>query len=172
MKIPALLSLCFLIFSSIAISQNSKAIEYNDKIIDEQAKIIELTLEVVELIETDLDLCEKKRLETVKQIDNSILVVEKMGAFEGNTELRSAAIDLFKFYKKVFGDDYKVMLDILKKGENITEEDVTTITEIFSSISEEEIILDENLSRTQNLFAEKYGFQIEENELQDEIDDL
>lgn len=172
MKNTLLLSFCFLMFASGLFSQNSKAIEYNDKIIDEQSKIILLTLEVVEFMDTDLDKSEKKRLEAVKQIDKSILVIEQMGAFEGNNELRSSSLELFKFYKKIFAEEYKVILDILKKGENITEEDITVISEFYNTISEEEFILDEKLEKAQGQFAEKYGFEIEENELQEEIDDL
>lgn len=172
MKFATILSFCFIIFSTLAFSQNDKAIEYNDKIVDEQSKIIVLMLEVVDMMDKDLDKCEIKRLETVKQIENSILVVEKMSSFEGNTELRGVALDLFKFYKKTFTDDYKVLLDILKKGENITEEDITTITDISNKISEAETKLDDNFAKIQYQFAQKYGFEIEENELQEEIDEM
>jgi len=171
LKFP-LLTAVLLLLSSFVQAQNTKAIDYNDKIVDEQSKIIVLTLEFVDLIDIDLNACETKRVEMVKQIETSILVVEKMGSFEGNSELRTAALNLFRFYKKVYSVEYKMFLDYLLKGEDITEEEVTELTEISTRIGEEEVVLDEAFAIAQENFAVKYGFVIEENELQDEIDDL
>jgi len=165
-----LIAFSFLLLTSCNQMKTTSAIEYNDQIINEQSKVIKLTLEFVKMIDTDLDGCEAKRQEIVKQVETSIGVIEKMEPFEGNSELKNAALDLFRFYKKVYSEEYKMLLEMLTKGDEITQEDIDKITEISGQVQAEETKLDAAFSDAQSAFAKKYNVQIEENALQKDID--
>lgn len=167
-----LLSLSFLVIQLIGFSQNSTAIEYNDKIISEQTKIILLTLEMNDYLETDLVKCEEIRVEIIKQCESSIGVVQKMSAFEGNSDLKNAAVNLFTFYKETYTTEFLQLIEILNKGELITDDDIIALTEISELVANKEIPIDAAFEKAQNEFAERHNFVIEENELQQEIDEM
>lgn len=155
-------------------TQNSKedAIKYNDKIINEQSKIIKLTLDMVAMMDKDLEKSKQLREDIVKQCVSSVKVIEDMEPFDGDGKLRAAGLDLFNFYKKVYSNEYKTMFDILDKGENITEEDITVIQDMQTSVTLEESKLDAAFKKAQQDFAKKYGFEIAPSELQDDIDNI
>lgn len=148
------------------------AIEYNDTIVQEQTKITEKTLAMVESIETDLEKCEDLRLETIIQCEQSIATVKAMTDYEGNTRLRDAALALFEFYKDINANEYKEMLNILNKGEEIDEADITQLQTLEQQVGNRETSLDAEFQTAQKEFASKYHLEIEENALQDKIDNM
>lgn len=166
----ALFTLAFLLLQSCNLNKTTSAVEYNDKIITEQTKVIQLTLDMINYIETDLAKCEELRLEIVKQCEKSIGIIEKMEPFDGDSQLKNAALDLFKFYKQTYSVEYKKLIEILNKGEEITQEDITEITDISTDIEKKEVDLEDKFEVAQNAFAKKYNIQIQENSLQKEID--
>jgi ATP-dependent DNA ligase len=107
-----------------------------------------------------------------KQAIASVEALQKMEAYEGNDNLRKNAVALFEFYKSLSESEFKEMVEILKKKSNITVKDLTRMDELNKGIVERETVLDKNLSDAQQAFATKYGFPIEKNKLQNEIDDM
>ena len=148
------------------------AIEYNDAIVGEQTKITKLILDLVNHIETDLDKCEELRKQTIEQCDASIKTVEGMSDFEGNVRLKNTALDLFRFYKDISSNEYKEMLDILRKEDGITVEDVDRLGALEQQVGQREVGLDQNFHNAQQEFANKYKLMIQENALQKEVDQM
>lgn len=148
------------------------AIEFNDAIIGEQNKIIELTLEMIDYFETDLDKSEEVRILAVQQCTSSITALTKLETFKGGENFKSAALALITFYRDIFSNEFEKMISILKKGENITEEDLEYLSIINDEINAREFELDANLEKAQSDFAIANNFTIDVNEYQDEIDEI
>ena len=131
-----------------------KMVAFNEKVGEEGS-----TRESVDVYYQDL-LAETR--EVIKE-------AEKIAPFEGNVALRNSAINLFKFYEKVITTDYKRMLDIIYAPE-ISDEMYEELTNILAKVTEEEAGYDQAFQTTQEIFANKYGFDLTPNELQEEMD--
>lgn len=167
-----LLTLSFIFLQSCKPEKTMTAIEYNDAIINEQTKITQLTLDLIKSLETDLDKCEEIRLATVTQCDTSIAVIKRIENFEGGEAFKNSALDMIQFYKDVYSKEFKDMIVLLKKGENITPEDINSFTEMNENISSREKALEATFKKAQTEFAAKNNFTIGENALQKDIDAL
>ncbi len=109
----------------------------------------------------------KRNLKTLKKIKLS----------KNDYGLKSAAVDLFKFYIKL--SDYYIlnMCDVMDKMEDPENEDrvleyYDELLKIQEDVSNEEGPLDANFEVAQNLFAKTYGFSIKANPLQEDIDNM
>lgn len=145
-------------------------VEYNDAIVSEQSKITEKFLSLMNIVETDLDQCEPLRLDIIKQCNESISIVSAMSDYNGSNRMRDAALALFHFYKEINMNEYKEMLDILRKREEMTMDDMTRLRELEQQITTREIPLDVEFQSAQQEFATQNNIQIRENGLQKEID--
>jgi len=167
-----LLTLSFVLLQSCKPEKTMTAIEFNDAIIAEQSKIIQLTLDFAKTMETDLDKCEEIRLQTIVQCDSSIAAIGRIESFEGGEALKSSALDMIQFYKDIYSNEFKTMIEILKKGENITPEDIESLTKINEEITKREQVLDATFNNAQTEFAKKNNLNIGENALQKDIDEM
>jgi hypothetical protein len=158
------------ILNSCDLNKQQSALDYNNTIVDEQMKIMEKFITFIELDAEDLDEMDAARLEIVAQCKTSIAEVEKIPAFEGDPTFRDAALQLFRFYKRSSEISYKEMIDILRKGEMMTEEDEDRLAAINDEVTYDEVDLDNKLSMAQDAFSKKYNFKLEKPEIQDEID--
>jgi hypothetical protein len=147
-------------------------VEYNDAIINEQTKISKVMLDMAGAFGTDINKAEIYRKVLVKQCELSIETTKKLPPYDGSTKFRDAGVALYSFYKAISEKEYKEMIDILKKGSEITEDDITTLTNLEKQIGEKEIALDDAFQLAQVEFAKKYNLQLEENKMQDDIDNL
>ena len=168
----SLLTISFLLLQSCNSKPSMTPVEYNDTIIKEQAKIIELMFELVAKIETNLDECEAVRLKTIVQCDSSIQLVSKMEPFDGDASMRNTALDLFKFYKKAYENEYKEMIAILQLGDEITADDMARITLLNEELAKKETTFDAAFQGAQSAFAKKNNILIEDNKLQKKIDNI
>lgn len=138
------------------------AVDYNDYIVNEQFAIIEemeawSTL-ISELAEKDVVLTKLNQM--LSQIEISIKKVKKLDDYEGNTAFRDAAIELFSFYGKICGNEYKELVEILY-SEDLGEEELTRMNEIVEDITIREQNYDEKFISAQKEFAEKHNFILE-----------
>jgi hypothetical protein len=153
-------------------AQIKDPIIYNDKIVGYQNDVVTEMLNLNESINLDNSThasIEAQRLQLLKTAQRSVSDTQKMPAFEGNTELRDAAVSLFKFYEGIIRNEYKQMIDIIYK-EEITEDDLATLNALVARITEDEIAFDERFEKAQSAFARVHGLDLIENELQEEID--
>lgn len=174
MKFVAL-SLVLLLILSLQACSNTPQLspqEYNNTIVDEQNKIIEKILAYSNLSGVNPEKAEKKRIEAIKQCEASLKVVQDLPDYNGDLELRDAAIELFLFYRKMTEESFKEIGEIVAKGEEITTEDMEKLMQLETAMEKKEIILDNALSKAQIRFSKKYNFNLSESSVQKEIDSL
>lgn len=168
-----LLFIFFLFSSTIANAQKfTSAIDYNDFIVDLQNQIgYKIIAFNDELGLEDASMASVTPLyeDLLKTTRDAIAKLDKAEVWEGNTELKASALALFQYYESAFSNEYKEMMGIVFKAE-INEEDYTRLTSILESVTEKEQAFDLRFSKAQIAFADKYGFNLDRNELQDEID--
>jgi hypothetical protein len=167
------LLVALLLLPLFAAAQTQDPVAYNDKIVAYQNDIVSGMLGLNEAISVETstrESIETLRVKLVKTAQSSIANAQKMPSFAGSTELRDAAVSLFKFYEGVIQEEYKQMIDIVYM-EEITEEDYVNLNLILERVTEEEIAYDERFQNAQGAFARKHGLELIENELQEEIDE-
>lgn len=147
-------------------------VKYNDYIVEQQSLIGEkmlaftgkfseenMTLAVITPILEDLLSTAKKGVSAVKQLT----------PFEGDTQLKQSAIDLFQFYVAIIDREYREMVNLVF-GDNLNDVAIEQIQELVQKITADEAVYDGNFSAAQAAYAAKYGFILDKNKLQDEID--
>lgn len=141
--------------------------EYNDYIIDRQSTVIKNIMAFSRTAKTNLD--SAKSLLSKYEIETDSLIVDLKGMpdYKGDSTLRNAAVNLFGFYKTIFGRAYKEMIDIRLSGG-----DETAIQTIVERISREQEGLDKSFQNAQKAFVKKNKMELKENEMQKEIDKL
>lgn len=152
----------------------SSAVDYNDHIVELQRRIGVKMMKFNEELSSDAATLESvnaelKELQSVA--DDVISNCQKLPAYEKNTALRDAAMDLFKYYKKTFKEDYSRMVQLIY-GDELTEESIKELEAILEKVTVDEKVLDERFMKEQTSFADKHGFSLGENELQEQIDSI
>jgi hypothetical protein len=98
--------------------------------------------------------------------------IKGMPSYRGDSALRDAAVNIFSFYKRIFLNQYKRIVEIRRKGSFMTKDDLDELKQIIDDISKEEEKLDKNFHNAQQDFADKNNMQLGENSLQKKIDKL
>ncbi len=152
---------------------DDKAIAYNDYIVELQTKIGESILAFNDAVSTDTITSagiQPYYDAMINDTKNAITKINAVLPYEGNSDLKNAAADLFQFYLTIFQNEYKEMIGIIF-GDAIGDPQLQRMNEILADISAKEAVLDGNFQAAQVAFATKYNFEIIENELQEKIDD-
>ena len=148
------------------------AVDYNDYIIGRQTQIIKKVMDFIKVSETDLDSA-RNMLDTYSHdMDGIINDIKGMPAWKGDTTLRNAAVNSFRFYQKIFDKDYKRLIDIRKSGAAETEEGANEMNKIVEDITREEDALDKDFHNAQKDFADKNKMKLTENDMQKKIDKM
>ena len=164
-----------LVFSIIACNNPAKgrngvtyksAVQYNDYIVSRQTKLMQNVLDFVKVTETNLDSAEKMLVNYTGETATTIEDIKGMPAFKGDTSLRDAAVRIFSFYKNVFQNDYSRIINIRKKGDEMTTEDIDEMEKIVDKITREEEGFDKSFHNAQKSFADKNHMKLSENEMQ------
>ena len=150
----------------------SSAIAFNDFIVDEQNKIIKVMLAFSnhETAMSDKALGNEMIDDIVKTTEEAIEALDGVEPYEEGETLLKSAKALFQFYHDMADKDYREMVDIISKGEDMTDADLARIDEIALDVEKREVPLDNAFADAQAAFAKHYGMQIRKNEMQDEID--
>lgn len=135
------------------------ATEYNDFIVKEQQLIVNEMRQFNNDDGSNLERIEQKRLKIVTQCDSSLYKIEQLEDFDGNTALKSAALELFNFYKTVCDSEYSKMITIMSKS-IITEADIEILKSTQEKNKQLEVKLDKQLETAQNEFAKDQGIKI------------
>jgi hypothetical protein len=148
------------------------AVAYNDRIISLQSRIVKSMIDFSKSFDTDdKNAMEKKHAQLLSTIQSAIKEAQTIEGFDGNTQFRDAAVEMFKFYDSIAKKEYKEIMDILKK-ETPEETDLTRINEIVTSISQREEQLDRKFQVIQQAFARKHNIMLMDNKMQKQIDNL
>lgn len=148
------------------------ASHYNDYIVSRQTAVMKNVMDFVRVSETNLDSAERILDEYVLDLDRIIEEINGMPPYKGDSLLRDAAAATFIFYKRIFSNEYKELIDIRKKGGAFTEEGVTAMNEIVDQITKEEDRYDKAFQNAQRDFAVKNNMKLTDNEMQKQMDKL
>ena len=175
-QFPAILVI--LAFGTIACNQSrggkngvtfKSAVQYNDYIVNRQANHMQNVLDLVKVAEKDLDSADKMldnfSAETVTYIEE----IKEMPAYKGDSVLRDNAVSIFNFYKKVFQIEYRRIIQIRKKGNEMTHEDLEEMKDIVGRLKREEKDYDRSFQNAQKNFADKNNIRLKESEMQKEF---
>jgi len=93
-----------------------------------------------------------------------------MPFYKSDSSFRNAAINSFLFYKKIFNNEYKRIIDIRRNEDDKTEEGITELNDIIDQMRREEEKFDKAFHNAQETFAKKNHLRLMENKLQKRID--
>jgi hypothetical protein len=148
------------------------AVDYNDYIIEQQNHVGAAVLtfnEVMAGADATKENIQPYHDVLILACHEALGKISSMSDYEGNFELRDAAIDLFTFYLHTFEDDYAEMINLVYSDDS-DEATMDSINALLEKISAEEGEIDDRFAAAQFSFSEIHGFDLLENELQEEID--
>ena len=148
------------------------AVQYNDYIIGRQSTLIKNILDLSATAQTNLDSASKMLDRYIVETDSMIVDINGMSPYEGDSTFRNAAIASFAFYKKIFGNEYKQLINIRKNGGDATEEGIAEMNRIVGDITKEEEKYDKSFHNAQKNFADKNNMKLGANEMQKKIDKM
>lgn len=152
------LFLLLLLTFSFTASAQEDASDYNNMIVDEQTKIGNRIVDFSNAESNeDMQLAHKILLQ---QIDESLSVIEKLGAWQGDGALQNSSIQLFNFYKSIASIEYKEIMEMLNKDQ-LSEEEISHYDVIQTNITSREEKLDADFAFRQEEFAKRWGFTLE-----------
>lgn len=146
------------------------AADYNDYIVERQSKLIRQVMKFGETAEKNLDSARALLNKYIPETEKMITELKGMPAWKGDTALRHAAVKSFTFYKRVFDEDYRRIIEI-RKDEEAGEEGIIEMNGIVEKISKEEEKLDKDFHNAQKKFAEQNKMKLIENDLQKNTDE-
>lgn len=166
--------LLFVLATTGAVSAQTftNAIDYNDHIVELQNeigyKMIAFNNEVSS--ETATAASVKPFYDDLLKTTRAVIVkLEKVKPFEKNVELKTSAMELFRFYETTISVEYKEMIELIF-GEDLDEAALERVQELLVKVTEAEQVVDAKFKTAQEAYAKKYNIDLEENELQEEID--
>lgn len=146
------------------------AVDYNDYIVNRQTSLMKSVLEFGNLPDSKMDSAEIFLERYTRQAEKMIAEIKGMPPYKGDSLLRDAAIRSFGFYKRIFENDYRSLLEIRKKGTgNFTEEDIAEGNRIVDKIGKEEENYDRAFREAQENYAKKNKMKLMDNKIQEEI---
>ena len=148
------------------------AVQYNDYIIGRQTTLIKNILDLSAIAQTNLDSADKILDKYLVETDSMIIDVNGMPPYKSDSAFRNAAIASFTFYKKIFGNEYKQLINIRKNGGDATEDGIAEMNRIVGDITREEEKYDKSFHNAQKNFADKNNMKLAENEMQKKIDKI
>lgn len=150
----------------------SSPIRYNDYIIGLQMNVYNKIIELVKCFEIcDDEELKKSYNEFGEEAKKSAEEIRRLDSFNGNTQFRENATQLFDFYVDVYENAYKELIDFIIKGDN-SEKAQARMNKIVEEISASETKYDNAFQTAQQQFATENNIEIIENEMQTEIDNM
>jgi hypothetical protein len=147
------------------------AVQYNDYIVSQQNLIGEkiiayntefgvenVTREMVQPYYDDL-------LKTTREV---VVRMRNLEVFEGNEQFLKASVDLMEFYQRTVEGAYLEMINIIFDPD-FNDQSVEKLNTLLTNLTAEEAVYDDAFQKSQEAFANAYGFTIEKNELEDEL---
>jgi hypothetical protein len=158
------LFIAIVFMASCNLSKKESANEYHQRIINLQDNISgQLKNLSASFLTHDSVIMYQNLAVFLKTTDSAINVVDSLQGFEGNTELKDAALNLFKYYKRNEEKEFPMEALILKKLE-LTDDDRATLAEIADRMLAEEMPLRQSFTNAENKMAKKYNFKLEKPE--------
>ncbi|HVD98447.1 MAG TPA: hypothetical protein VNB90_09615 [Cytophagaceae bacterium] len=166
--IKKLLLLCVGIFMiATTQGQNKKAANYNNKIIDIQYKLVPDVVDFFKAFEGG-SLTELKAKKDVlsKDFDKAISKVSGMKAFDGDIQLRDAALEWFKLYKNSLDSEYNHIIQLASiPKDKRTADDRAKLQKLSDELIGRETEIDLKFEAAQQAFSKKHGLELKSYEI-------
>lgn len=163
--IKKMLMICVcILFIGAAQGQNKQAAKYNNKIIDIQYKLVPDVIAFFKAMESGnaVDLKTRKDKLT-KDFDKAILTVNGMKGFEGDIELRDAALSWFRLYEATLEVEYEHIIQLVSiTKDKRTEEDKAKFSKLYEELVAKEGEIDEKFHQAQMAFSKKHNLELRE----------
>ena len=148
----------------------NSAVSYNDYIVSVQFELGDAIKTFSSLFGAE-ELNEKNIREgysiLVMASENCLRKVENLKDFRGNTALRDASIELFRFYERTIKIEYKELMEI-QLLVSPSESDFERWEEINKTVTDNEKPFDEKFANAQTEFAREFNFTLEAPETEEE----
>ena len=145
---------------------SGSALDYNNEIVTMQGDILEGLFHLTSTFSQGIpDSMWASHSRYLLEVDQIISRAEELPDFEGNTEMRDGALELFRFYRSTGDKEYRRMVELMCK-EDLTEAEIVELGEMGQSMAAREGRLDSAFAVTQLNFAKQYGLELVENEMQ------
>lgn len=148
--------------------------QYNDYIVTKQTEVMKNIMAFGQQVGTAPGEVLTKLPGYASEAEAAIKDIKGMPAYNDNTQMRDAAVDLFSFYADIFKNEYRQMAELAQSLSNTpaTPEQTQEIQKLVDQVASKESVLDRNFQKAQKDFAKKNNLVIQENEMQKEIDKL
>ncbi len=165
MKKLTWLLLSVMILFNVAHAQNKKAAQYNNKIIKLQHKV---TPDVVGFFKTfekgTTEDLKKQQAKLIKDFDAAIVKVKAMPDFEGDGELKKAALDWFTLYESSFKNEYDHIIALVANRDR-SKEDHAKLDQLTDELVKREEAVDAQFEAAQAAFAKRHKLEMIERPL-------
>jgi len=138
-----------------------QARQFNDDVIVQQKAVID----VINTLEEAIGSYDPQKIEpalnaAAVQIDKSLEILKGMKNIDEETDFFPLTIQLVELFKNQVGNEYKKILEQYKLPEDEYDEDATNA--LLKSIDDGYNPLAEKFFASQQAFADKYGFELED----------
>ncbi len=145
------------IFLLSGCSSQQSATDYSSNLIKLQSKVGRAMTDFGDALgaETpDPQLMTEKHTALLTTVSEAAKAVEVIKPFNGDNTLKDAIVKLFQFYQDIGNNEFKEMLNIMKKP-GIQEADVQKMAELSQRVAEREKPLDLTLQTAMGVFVQK-----------------
>lgn len=138
------------------------AIKYNDSLIDIQSKVILVEDSLINIISLNIpEKLDNAYDALVAQVNSSLVITNKIKAFNGKTYFKDATLDLLNTYKSVVENEYKKIVKISKiPEEKYTQELDDELMRLSRQVDSKLNTLLNAFTSTQLEFAKEWDFEL------------
>jgi hypothetical protein len=155
-----------------AIAQQFKTpVDYHNYIVNEQLIVVNAIINFSNQFNAKDSILLTNYNHTKAILKKSMDNIKKMPVYNGETELKNAAVPLFEMYYNAMDVEYREIVDLFIK-KDFGKKTQERVNFLLKSINERENVLDATLSEAQANFAKKYNLQIESNQVQQKVNSL
>lgn len=156
----SLLLVGFLMVSIVSQAQTKNAAKYNNTIIKLQHKVTPDIVTFFKDFETgsaeDLN---KQKAKLIPEFDAAIAKINAMPDFQGDADLKNAALDWFKLYKESFENDYEHIIALVANRDR-SKEDHAKLDQMTDELVAKEEKVDAQFEKAQVAFAKKHNLEL------------
>ena len=148
--------------------------QYNDSVIGFQEKVIRKVLDFSQGFQNlTPEQKESKFNDVLVEIDQSIIGLQKLGDFFGNSKLKNTCIVWMNFYKSAFENEYKEIIFITNKQQNdISDADIIRMNDLQKSVAQRELKVHKDFVVVQEEFYKQFDIKGEQNQLDKEVKNI
>lgn len=164
MKKTLLFLLVIIAMVSCKKADTEEAIKYNDSLVNSFEPFTQQMVEFeMALYDSDANNIVEMHKDLAEKIDSIVEFISDMPAFDGNEELKGAALNIVKYYDHVIDSEYGNIVEMIK-SDTLTAEDEQKIEASINATYTKEAEYYAEFEKKQKEFAKKYKFNVNKKE--------